>query len=427
MASARGTASSNGPDFIPRPTFAAQSAFAVPSDVASPSLARLSGFAVPSSAAPSSLAGPSRFATGAASFLAFDPFFDTPGSFRSPSGLFPGNPPSRPPATEARPQFRTYPRNETRRQGQFIAGPSAPVMASSALLVRPEVWGDTNPERGNRPPRRTRDQFEEDDAIGSDDGEETKIAEERRERHRQRFMIRRPPSTLSDSSMLTVHEPSWTIRPSSSRFGTTLGFSPRTTPARSLASTQPCDWDESDDADAEIGFGRTAIPPARSHIPTPRSEANFRARPQAPTITTTLDRDEFVCAISESRSSDVIGVAVVNITTGQANITRILNDDKYQRLADTLSLIEHQPRCFLVLKSVSDKTSKSLLVPCLEVEFPNVPIVPVVRAHWNESEGLALVETLALRNQVKALRACLDNNFYVSCAFCAVCLRHLAF
>ncbi|KAK1829994.1 hypothetical protein QBC39DRAFT_310097 [Podospora conica] len=182
--------------------------------------------------------------------------------------------------------------------------------------------------------------------------------------------------------------------------------------------TKPCDWDLEDDSDAESGFGATTLP-ARSFIPTPGSEANFRARPQVPTNPTTDDHDDFVCAISESRSGDVIGVAIINITTGQANLVRILNDNKYQRLVDTLSTISHPPQCFLVLSSVSEKGSKSLLVPCLEVEFPSVPRVAVPRAHWNEADGLAMVDSLALRNQVKALRASLDNNFYVSCAFCA--------
>jgi hypothetical protein len=424
MASARGAASSNGPDFIPRPRFTAPLAFR-PARSASFSTGSESAWAGTATHQPAVPHAPKHMAD---SFLGSDPFLDTPGTSHRLTGLFTEQDPSRCPVAESRPQPRSQARAQPRHQVQVVSGPSMPGRASSALLVRPDVWEGINPGRGSRPPRRTREQLQEED---DDDEEEASIAEERRHRHRQRFMVRRYPSTLADSSILTVHEPRWTGRPTNSRVGTLLGFSPRTTPMRSERGqsvvsttawnhpTKPCDWDEEDDSDAESGFGTTTLP-ARSFIPTPGSEANFRARPQAPTNTSTEYHDEFVCAISESRSGDVLGLAIINITTGRVNLVRILNDDKYQRLVDTLSTIPHPPQCFLVLSSVFEKSSKSLLVPCLEVEFPSVPLVSVPRAHWNEAEGLVMVDSLALRDQVKVLRASLDNNFYVSCAFCAV-------
>lgn len=424
MASARGAASSNGPEFIPRPRFAAPLAFRAARSASSTDGSE-SAWAGTATHQPAASQPPGPMAD---SFLGSDPFLDTPGASRRTTGLFAEQAPPRRPAAESHPEPRAQTRAQPGHQVQVVAGPSVPARASSAVLVRPDVWGGFNPERGSRPSRRTREQLQEED---DDDEEEASIAEERRRRHRQRFMVRRSPSTLTDSSILTVHESRWTGRPTNSRVGTLLGFSPRTTPTRSergqsVASTtlwnhptNPCDWDEKDDSDAESGFGATTLP-ARSFIPTPGSEANFRARPQAPTSTATEDHDDFVCAISESRSGDVIGVAIINITTGQTNLVRILNDNKYQRLVDTLSMIPHPPQCFLVLRSVSEKSTKSLLVPCLEVEFSSVPLVSVPRAHWNEAEGLVMVDRLALRNQVKALRASLDNNFYVSCAFCAV-------
>jgi len=424
MASARGAASSNGPDFIPRPRFAAPLEFraARPASTPAGSESAWAGTATHQPAVPQA------HWHIADSFLGSDPFLDTPGTSSRPTSLFAEQASSSPSVAESRSQPRAQPRAQPRNQAQVVAGPSMPARASSALLVRPDFWMGVNPERGSPPIRRTREQLQEED---DDDEEEVSIAEERRHCHRQKFMVRRPPSTYTDSSILTVHEPRWTGRPTNSRVGTLLGFSPRTTPMRSERgqsvasttawnhSTKPCDWDEEDDSDAESSFEATTLP-ARSFILTPGSEANFRARPQVHTNTLIEDHDDFVCAISESRSGDVIGVAIINITTGRANLVRILNDNKYQRLVDTLSTILHPPQCFLVLSSVFEKGSKSLLVPCLEVEFPTVPLVSVPRAHWNEAEGLVMVDSLALRDQVKVLRASLDNNFYVSCAFCAV-------
>ncbi|KAK3362382.1 muts domain V-domain-containing protein [Lasiosphaeria hispida] len=102
-----------------------------------------------------------------------------------------------------------------------------------------------------------------------------------------------------------------------------------------------------------------------------------------------------------------------------ADITRILNENKYQRLVELLWRLPAEPQYFLVLKSVTDRSSKSLLVSCLDVEYPNTTVVPYARAHWNEAVGLGMVSRFAIRGEIKAIRACLDNNFYASCAFSA--------
>ncbi|KAH6650440.1 muts domain V-domain-containing protein [Chaetomium tenue] len=106
--------------------------------------------------------------------------------------------------------------------------------------------------------------------------------------------------------------------------------------------------------------------------------------------------DRVVCAISESRSSDMIGVAVINITIGEVDLFKIVNDDKYQRLAETLWRASTWPQIFIVLKTAVDK-----------------------HKHWNESEGLKLVDRFAWRADIKTMRQDLDRNFYVSCAFSA--------
>ncbi|KAL2021370.1 hypothetical protein VTK56DRAFT_7235 [Thermocarpiscus australiensis] len=131
------------------------------------------------------------------------------------------------------------------------------------------------------------------------------------------------------------------------------------------------------------------------------------------------EHDRVVCAISESRASDVIGMAVINVTMGQVEITRILNDDRYQRLIETIWRMPNRPQTFLVLKKVVDEQSKSLLVCCLNKEFPGAEVVPLEREHWNESEGLRMIDRFAWRKDIKAIRANLEHNFYASCAFSA--------
>ncbi|KAH6854069.1 muts domain V-domain-containing protein [Chaetomium sp. MPI-CAGE-AT-0009] len=121
-------------------------------------------------------------------------------------------------------------------------------------------------------------------------------------------------------------------------------------------------------------------------------------RLQSGGVEPTGEEDRVVCAISESRSSDMIGVAVINMTVGEVDLFRIVNDDRYRRLSETLWRASTWPHTFVVLKAAVDQYSKE---------------------HWNESEGLRLIGRFAWRADIKAVLQDLERNFYVSCAFSA--------
>ncbi|KAM7214832.1 MutS domain V domain containing protein [Rhypophila decipiens] len=129
--------------------------------------------------------------------------------------------------------------------------------------------------------------------------------------------------------------------------------------------------------------------------------------------------DTILCAISESRSADVIGMATLNLTTGAADIVRIVNDDKfeYQRLISVLSSMEEQPTCFILLQT---RVRQSSLMDSLLGTFPHKNIKGLDRKYWSATEGLRLVRKLALEGEREAILAALDKNFYASCAFAAV-------
>ncbi|KAK3300674.1 muts domain V-domain-containing protein [Chaetomium fimeti] len=147
---------------------------------------------------------------------------------------------------------------------------------------------------------------------------------------------------------------------------------------------------------------------------------NKGQKPQSGGVEPMDEEDRVVCAISESRSSDMIGVAVINMTVGEIDLFRIVNDDRYHRLAETLWGTSTWPQIFVVLKKAMDQHSKSTVTDCLEKEFPHAEIVPLDREHWNESEGLKLIGRFAWRADIKAILQDLERNFYVSCAFSAV-------
>jgi DNA mismatch repair protein MSH4 len=116
----------------------------------------------------------------------------------------------------------------------------------------------------------------------------------------------------------------------------------------------------------------------------------------------------------------VIGISTVSIAAQQVGITRIINDDKYERLIGTLGTLPVAPQCFVIPERIASVGNKALLVAALQRECPEIHIIPYSRKYWNELEGLEMVSRFALCHEVKTLIARLDNNFYVSCALAAV-------
>jgi hypothetical protein len=148
--------------------------------------------------------------------------------------------------------------------------------------------------------------------------------------------------------------------------------------------------------------------------------ANDSTNSVLPGVDDDPERDYVVCAISESRSSDVIGLAVINIAIARVDIIRIVNDDRYQRLINTIWSMPALPQTFLILKKIIDENSKSSLAFRLKHEFPDADLVPLEREYWNESEGLRLINRFAWRKDIKAIRSDLEKNLHASCAFAGV-------
>ncbi|KAK4454510.1 muts domain V-domain-containing protein [Podospora aff. communis PSN243] len=167
------------------------------------------------------------------------------------------------------------------------------------------------------------------------------------------------------------------------------------------------DWTDEDEGDA-LSTTQAPLSSKRS------GQSASSSRPSQ-----SAQQYETVCAISESRGGEVIGISTIFIAAQQVDVTRIINDDKYERLIGTLETLPVAPQCFLILKRVASGENKSLLFMNLKREYPDTPIIPYARKYWNEVEGLEMVDRFALCHEVKALRARLDNNFYVSCALAA--------
>ncbi|KAK0624840.1 muts domain V-domain-containing protein [Bombardia bombarda] len=133
-------------------------------------------------------------------------------------------------------------------------------------------------------------------------------------------------------------------------------------------------------------------------------------------------QDDIICAITESRSAEVIGLAILNVRQMKAELVRLLSPERftYQYLLDYLSRLPRaeKPTRYVVLETVYKSDSKSLLVPALQHAFA-LPVDAFPRKHWSQGKGLKYADSYALHGNIEAVKSFLSSEFYVACAYAA--------
>lgn len=131
---------------------------------------------------------------------------------------------------------------------------------------------------------------------------------------------------------------------------------------------------------------------------------------------------EILCAISEARGvTPSVGVAFVNISTGEANLTQICDTQFYVK---TLHQVMVYNPCRILLVSTSFPPNPlSTLNSMLAQTYQHIDRVPLDRKYWSEQHGLEYLQTLAFRDEVEAIKVAIEGNFYATCAFSAVSPR----
>ncbi len=126
-----------------------------------------------------------------------------------------------------------------------------------------------------------------------------------------------------------------------------------------------------------------------------------------------------VCAVSEARGiSPSVGVAFINISTGEAILSQINDTQFYIRTIHKIQVFE--PSKILFPSSSCPPNPKSTLVTLIETDLAGVPVVPLNRKYWSEAAGLEFVQALAFKEDVEAIKFSLEGKFYAICSFCAV-------
>ncbi|KAL8924382.1 MAG: hypothetical protein Q9172_002729 [Xanthocarpia lactea] len=157
---------------------------------------------------------------------------------------------------------------------------------------------------------------------------------------------------------------------------------------------------------------------------TPRPETSLSSngrprtgRPRTAASTLTSRDQQVICAISESRGiSPVVGLAFVNLSTTEAVLCQISDNQTFTRTIH--KLVVYEPTELLFMTTAAQPKSK--LYTIVELNIPNLRITVIDRKYWSETTGLDYIQQLAFKQDVEAIKVSVGGNFYATCCIAAV-------
>lgn len=176
---------------------------------------------------------------------------------------------------------------------------------------------------------------------------------------------------------------------------------------------------------ATTSYPTSATPHASTSYAT-RGKQRTRPRTRPRTAASTLGGDQqIICAISESRGiSPIVGLAFVNLSTTEAVLCQISDNQTYARTVHKLHV--YDPSEILVMNTAANPKSK--LYSIIESNMVETLITCLDRKYWAETTGIEYIQQLAFKQDVEAIKVSVGGNFYATCCFAAVCIpMHPAF
>lgn len=166
---------------------------------------------------------------------------------------------------------------------------------------------------------------------------------------------------------------------------------------------------------------------ARSTASSPRprtSQSNAVPRSHGKTALSTLGTgsdQQIICAISESRGvSPVVGLAFVNLTTSEAVLCQISDNQTYTKTIHKLWVFDPSEILFMNTAAQSTSPLYSVVENHRHRLLPHARLVVIDRKYWSETSGQEFIQMLAFRQDVEAIKMSLGGSFYAICCFAAV-------
>jgi DNA mismatch repair protein MSH4 len=132
------------------------------------------------------------------------------------------------------------------------------------------------------------------------------------------------------------------------------------------------------------------------------------------------ESQQIICAINEARGiSPTVGLAFVNISTGEAVLSQICDSQFYVRTLNKLQIFD--PTEILIISTAGPPNPKSKMYQVIEENIPGARIITIDRKYWSEPAGLEYIDQFAFSEDVQAIKVAIGGNYFATCCFAAVC------
>ena len=143
------------------------------------------------------------------------------------------------------------------------------------------------------------------------------------------------------------------------------------------------------------------------------------ARPRTGVSTLGAENQQIVCAASESRGiSPTVGLAFVNLDTGEAVLSQISDSQTYVRTIHKLTVFN--PTMILIVSTAANPESKLFSIIEDSLEDLESSITLLDRRYWAETTGIEYIKQLAFAEDVESIKTAVSGNYYAVCCFAAV-------
>ena len=147
------------------------------------------------------------------------------------------------------------------------------------------------------------------------------------------------------------------------------------------------------------------------------SRQRTRTRTAASTLGGHGDQ-QIICAITESRGiSPTVGLVFVNISTTEAVLCQIADNQTYVRTLHKLTVFEPSE---ILIASTALHPNKSKLYSIIESNLNDLPITPIDRKYWAKTTGVEYIQHLAFKEDIEAIKVSIGGNFFATCCLAAV-------
>ncbi|EFY89350.1 DNA-binding domain of DNA mismatch repair MUTS family [Metarhizium acridum CQMa 102] len=115
------------------------------------------------------------------------------------------------------------------------------------------------------------------------------------------------------------------------------------------------------------------------------------------------DQQTIICAVAESRGiSPSIGLALVNITLGEAVLSQICDNQSYVKTIHKLQIAG--PSRIVLMSTACPPNRDSVLYTLIDELIPDADIEVFDRSAWSEADGLEYIDNLAFKSDIDPMK-----------------------